>query len=841
MNVKLFNVAPRLPEALGFLERLSMNMWWCWHPLARELFVRINPNLWTEVDGNARKFLSRVSQERLEELARDAGYLRQLKIAESEFNRQVPAEENHAARKIAYFSMEYGIHESLRIFSGGLGVLSGDHLKAASDLNTPLVAVGLLYRQGYFRQVLDRNGWQMERYPDNEIHNMPVIRARDKNGKSITIIVRLLDRDLYAAVWILWVGNIPLVLLDTEIEQNPPDFREITWRLYGGDKVMRLRQEILLAVGGFKALLALGYDPSVCHMNEGHAAFLSIARIEYLVQKGYAPDVALEMVWRSNVFTTHTPVPAGNEVFDIQLVRPYLAPLAAAAGLDVDRVIRWGIPINEREHASEISMTVLGLRLANYSNAVSKLHGVVARDMWKHLWPERSVSEIPIGSITNGVHIMSWLSNRMAEIFNRYLTARWNAMPDLKLLCETAMAIPDEELWMAHELSRQSLVRYARRHLQSRGKVFQNPNGGATALDPDVLTIGFARRFATYKRGTMLLRDPERLLRLLKHPTRPVQFIFAGKAHPADDGGKRLIQQLVQFAEQHGVQDRLIFLEDYDIGMARMLVQGVDVWLNNPRRPQEASGTSGMKAAINGALNFSILDGWWDEAYTPERGWAILGDENLTDPEDCDNYEAQSLYNVLENEIIPCFYERSAGDLPLRWIEKMKHSIAMGLGTFSSARMVTEYERRYYVPAEAAYRDLAANDAERAVRLVEQKNRLVENFRQLHIEFPTIDRNLDKMHVGDRFKVSTKVYFGNLDPKELEVQAYYGPVNVHNEILCGNVERMEMLENLGDGNYRYGCEVVCTVSGRFGLTARITPSGSEWENSVPGFICWPHQ
>ncbi len=840
MNVKLYNVAPKLPANLQFLERLMRNVWWCWHPLARELFLRINPSLWAEVDGNVNKFLSAVSKERLLELSRDNTYLRQLKAVEIEFERQTLVEEDYSARKVAYFSMEYGIHESLRIFSGGLGVLSGDHLKAASDLKVPMVAVGLLYRQGYFRQVLDRNGWQMERYPDNEIHNMPVVRARDKNGKSITICVRLLDRDLYAAVWVLWVGNVPLVLLDTEIEQNPPEFREITWRLYGGDKNMRLKQEILLAVGGFKALLAMGYSPEVCHMNEGHAAFLSLARIEDLVQKGYDPDVALEIVWRSNIFTTHTPVPAGNEVFDVQLVRPYLAPLAAAAHLDVDRVIRWGIPIGEREHAGEMSMTVLGLRLANYSNAVSKLHGVVARSMWKHLWPERSVSEIPITSITNGVHIMSWLSNRMLEVFSRYLTPRWSGLIPHEELLPSVHSIPDEQLWMAHELSRQSLVRYARRHLQAHGKSAWGQSGTSAILDPRILTIGFARRFATYKRATMLLRDPERLLRMITHSKTPVQFVFAGKAHPADDGGKTLMQQLIQFAEKHGIQNRLVVLEDYDIAMARHLVQGVDVWLNTPRRPQEASGTSGMKAAINGVLNCSILDGWWDEAYNTDRGWAINGDENLTDPEDCDNYEAQSLFNILEGEVIPCFYDRGANDLPTHWIDKMKHSIAMGLADFSSARMVNDYNTKFYADASKAYETLTADNAAAARKLVEQKKKLVANFGQLHIDFPTVDRTLDKIHVDDEFKVSTQVYLGAMTPEEVEIQAYFGPVNVHNEIISGKSARMEKIEDLGNGNFRYECTVVCDASGRFGLTARITPAGNDWENSVPGFICWPH-
>ena len=843
MSVKLFNVAPRIPAELKFLERLSYNMWWCWHPLAIELFVRINPNLWREVEGNSRRFLMQVSQSRLEELARDSAYLRQLRTVQAEFERTMPEKENFADRRIAYFSMEFGIHESVRIFSGGLGVLSGDHLKAASDMKLPLVAVGLLYRQGYFRQMLDRNGWQIERYPENEIHNMPLVRARDAQGRSVTISIKLIDRDLFAAVWILWVGNIPLVLLDTEIPQNPPELREVTWRLYGGDRRMRLHQELLLGIGGYKALVALGCTPAVCHMNEGHAAFMSLARLEELVQKGLDPETALEIVWRTNVFTTHTPVPAGNEVFDIALVRPYLETYARNVQMDVDRIIRWGVPISERDHSTEMSMTVLGLRMANYSNGVSRLHGEVAREMWKMLWPQRSVAEIPIGHITNGVHIPSWISPRIRVIFDRYLNARWLQNPDPAQLCQAVFNIPDEELWMAHELCRQSMIRKAR-HVVQHSSAFaadigQGNINGKTLLDPDVLTIGFARRFATYKRGTLLLRYPDRLVALLKNKQHPVQFVFSGKAHPADEGGKRLIQELVQFARQHGVQDRLVFLEDYDIALARSLVQGVDVWLNTPRRPQEASGTSGMKAAINGVINCSILDGWWAEAYTPECGWAIPNNENYTDTEDVDNYEAQALFGLLENEIIPCFYERGGGDLPQRWIRRMKESIVMALGHFSSARMVREYEEKYYRPARDDYQRLLANDAAEAKALVERKWRLVSNFDKLYVERPEVSMVLDDIHVGDRFRLSVKAGLGELRPEEVEVETYYGQVNIHNEIIRGKAEPMQLAEDLGNGNYRYECELACNTAGRFGLTARITPSGHEWDNSVPGFMCWP--
>lgn len=847
MELQLYNVAPRIPAELEFLEKLAGNIWWCWHPSAIELFVRIDPGLWREVAGNAKMFLRKVSGKRLMELAQDTGFLRHIKHVQSEFEKQTGDVIPRDKRNIAYFSLEYGIHESIPIFSGGLGVLAGDHLKAASDMNLPLVAVGLLYRQGYFRQVLDRTGLQMEHYPVAEIHDLPVERGCDPAGNPVTISMPLGERTLYAAVWVLWVGNVPLVLLDTELPNNPPDLREVTWRLYGGDKRMRLHQELLLGIGGVKALQAMGFNVEVCHMNEGHAGFLSLARLEHLVRDcGYAPDVALEVVWRSNIFTTHTPVPAGNEVFDINLVRPYLMPFAAAAGFDLERVIRWGVPITDRDHASEMSMTVFGLRMAaNYSNGVSKLHGEVARTMWKHLWPERSEAEIPIGHITNGVHITSWVSARHCRLYEHYLNSQWFNNPDIVQISSDLAAMPDDELWTTHELCRQSLVRYVRRLVKRNFRYMTGTSVSADRsrplLQPDALTIGFARRFATYKRGTLLLRDKERLLNLLRDKNRPVQFIFAGKAHPADNGGKQLIRELIEFAQRENVQHKLIFLENYDIGMARHLVQGVDVWLNTPRRPQEASGTSGMKAAINGVINCSILDGWWAEAYNGENGWAIEGNDYYIADEDRDNFESQQLFNLLENEIIPCFYDRPGNDLPQRWIARMKASIATGLGFFSSARMVGDYNRKYYQPAAQAFVRLMADDAAEARKLVEAKKRLVENFDggKLSISNPVVQGSLSDLHVGDKIAVTVEVDLGNLTPEEVEVDAYSGSANAHNELIDSTVTVLTMLENRGNGKYLYGGEVECGISGRFGMTARIKAAGDDWNNSVPGFMCWP--
>ena len=848
MGLQLYNVAPRIPNEIKFLETLADNIWWCWNKNAIDLFVRIDPALWRQLSGTAKEFLRKVPQSRLEELAKDALYVSQLKAIKSDFERETAGVLDFASRKIAYFSLEFGIHESIRIFSGGLGVLAGDHLKSASDLKLPLVAVGLLYRQGYFRQVLDRTGWQIERYPIAEIQDLPMVRGRDAEGKEITISIPLKEQTLFAAVWVLKVGNIPLVLLDTELPQNSPELRGVSWKLYGGDKTMRLHQELLLGIGGVKALLALGCDPAVCHMNEGHAGFLSLARIAHLVNDcNYEPDVALETVWRSNVFTTHTPVPAGNEVFDLDLVRPYLEKFAKEAKFDLNRVIDWGIPIGDRGRSSQMSMTVFGLRMAaNYSNGVSKLHGEVARDMWKHLWPGRIQAEVPIRHVTNGIHVASWISHRHWELFDRYLCPNWASNPDEAALREGVAKIPDETLWAVHELCRQSLIRNVRRLAENNFNYLVDGSSGESmrsrsALRPDVLTIGFARRFATYKRGTLLLKDQKRLLALLRNTERPIQFVFAGKAHPADNGGKQLIKDLIQFAQREQVQDRLIFLENYDIGMARSLVHGVDVWLNNPVRPQEASGTSGMKAAVNGVINCSILDGWWAEAYNGVNGWAIESSEDYTNDEDRDLYESQQLFNLLENEIIPRFYDRSAGDMPRRWIKMMRESIITGLAHFSSTRMVQDYNRKFYLPATEAYQKLTADNAAFAKALVEQKKALRENFTgaKVAIENPEIIGSLDTLHVGDEFEIRAKVSLGNLAPEAVEVQAYCGSVDAHNAIVKSQAIAMKLIEKGQNGHCLYGTKIKCTSAGRFGVTARIKAAGTDWDDSVPGFMCWP--
>ena len=845
-RVQPFNVSPAMPEELAFVEMLARNMWWCWHDDSIELFRRINPRLWRESGRSPLEFLSRIPQSRLEALAGDEAFLSHLEQVRDRFEREVSSSadaDTEGPRCVAYGSLEYGIHESVHLYSGGLGVLAGDHLKAASDLGLPLVALGLLYQQGYFVQSLDRDGWQQEYYPDNQFNYLPLSEARDREGRSITVTLPLPEGELEAVVWRLDVGRVPLYLLDANIQSNSRDFRQVTWRLYGGDRKTRLRQELLLGVGGFQALIELGLEPQACHMNEGHSAFLNLARLGHLMRaRGLDRDAALEVVYRSGVFTTHTPVPAGNETFALELLRPHLEALEPTLGVPPDTVLEWGRQPGATKEDRELSMTILALRTAWFGNGVSELHGGTARRMWRHLWPEHPEDEIPIGHITNGVHAPSWVSAEIGRLFDRYVENEWRGHPADERSLELIDHIPDEELWRAHEMNRSHLVGVVRRlseeQLSARHSSPTEIQEARSLLDPDALTIGFARRFTTYKRAVLLLSDPERLLALLGDEERPIQLVFAGKAHPHDEAGKKFIQEIVRFSRRPEVKGRIAFLEDYDISIARALVHGVDVWLNLPRRPQEASGTSGMKAAMNGALNVSVLDGWWCEGYSPDCGWAVGKGEEHGDKDYQDAVEARSLYNLLENEVVPRFYDRDARELPEAWLQMMKESMRMGLGSFTSHRMVQEYDARFYAPAVRACRSLLADDGRPARELVEQRRRLSELWSRVSCSLPETDRDLSRLRVGDRFAVTSTVDLGRLAPEEVDVEVYFGPVDSESNITAGQVESMEMVESKGDGLHIFRRELHCRHTGRYAFTVRVTPHGEEWKRAMPGFLTW---
>ncbi len=845
-KLKIVEISPKIPEKLRFLEELSKNMWWCWQPEAIELFRRMSYTLWDKTNGNPRILLRSVGQDRLEELAQDAGFLSHLEKVAALYEEQIEKSKTPLNdRKVAYFSLEYGIHESIALYSGGLGILAGDHLKSSSDMDLPLVAVGLLYRQGYFHQSIGEDGWQNEIYTENNIDELPIQRAVDENGNDVVIHLRLLDEDVKVIVWRMDIGKVPLFLLDTELPENSEQMRRVTWRLYGGDRQMRLRQELLLGIGGYEAILKAGCMPAVCHINEGHAAFLSLARISHLM-KDFKIDLeaAVEIVWRTNIFTTHTPVPAGNEVFNIDLLRPHLEALGEELGIDIERVLRWGVPQDSHDY-HEFSMTILGLRMSHYNNGVSRLHGEVARSMWSHLWPEIPEDETPITHITNGIHLGSWVWANKKDIYDKYLTPEWTNNPMGSFLPEHIELIPAVELWQTHETARARLVRHTREklisHLKANKAQYSRINEARNVLDPNILTIGFARRFATYKRATLLLNDKERLLKLLRDESMPVQFVFAGKAHPADETGKQLIKEIIDFARENNVSHRMVMIEDYDIKVGRLMTQGVDVWLNNPRRPEEASGTSGMKAAANGVLNFSILDGWWDEGYRPECGWVIDSQQDIADHFYRDKLEAQSLYNVLENEIIPCFYDRRGGNMPERWVTMMKESLKMGIGEFSSHRMVKSYNDKFYEPAIKSFEKLETNSAALAKTLAAKKQLYRDKLSEIKVSYPTAVSKPEKLYVGDDVEVLVDVELGSIKPEDITIEIYYGPVNNRHNVIVSNTKPMRIKKDHGGGKYTYTVNLSCEKSGRFGVTARAVPSGAEWKNCMPGFIVWASQ
>ena len=842
-----FQVFPLIPEPLSFLEMLSRNLWWSWQHDAQELFRRMNPALWETSGRNPVAFLNHIDQQRFEELAKDGGFLANLRQVKERFVSQVlnPVDRSNSpfSQKdiIAYFSMEFGIHESLPIFAGGLGMLAGDHLKAASDMALPLVGIGLLYRKGYFHQFLNQEGWQQEEYPETDIFHLPVEPALDSSGKKLEISITGPDSQIHAKVWKIMIGRIPLYLLDTNLAENSDEIRDITATLYAGEGKIRLAQEVLLGIGGMRALDAMGIHPTVCHMNEGHSAFSSLERLAQIIK---THNVDLKTAWeimpRTTVFTTHTPVAAGHEEFPPEQVKPYLQPFEDRLGTTVDKIITWGLP-EKSGSAGPFSMFVLGLRTAQNCNGVSRLHGVTARRMWSHVWPGRPEAEIPISHVTNGVHIPTWISRENALLFERYLGPDWNLHPWHSDIIKRIDQIYNEELWRAHEMNRSRLISTCRKLMKQQYERRNAPKAMMeeieTVLDHDTLTIGFARRFATYKRGDLLLRDPERFESIITSKDHPVQFIVAGKAHPKDQEGKALIQRIVEFARHSGIRHRIIFLENYDPHIARHLLQGADVWLNTPRRPFEACGTSGMKAALNGVLNVSTMDGWWCEGYSQAVGWQIGRGEEYSDYEYQDSVESQALYNVLENEVIPCFYDRKNGDVPLKWLEMMKASMKMAITQFCSHRMVDEYQNRFYIPIVDRTKTLLTNDAADAKAQAVQYQRLRSHWGKIRIERP-VHNLTGPFRVGDTFHVTSLVHLGEVRPEEVVAQLYYGPMKSVDKMASGRKEAMAVQEDRGNGTYLYACDLTCGEVGRYGFTVRVVPQGDDRIRFAPGFITW---
>ncbi len=846
-NLHTFQVFPSIPEPVSFLQILARNLWWCWHLDAIELFRRINPRLWERSGRNPIFFLTLIPQKQLEELAEDESFLAHQKRVKESFVKQVLAPVDRTGTiyenkiKIAYFSMEYGIHESVPVFAGGLGVLAGDLLKASSDLGFPMIGVGLLYRKGYFNQFLNQDGWQQEEYPETNLYHLPIERAKDSKGNEIRISIEGPDGMIQAVVWLVMVGRSPLYLLDTNLPENPPEIREITSRLYAGNPGTRLAQEVLLGIGGMRVFEAMDIQPSVCHLNEGHCSFAGIERLLQIIPAyDINLETAMEIVSRTTVFTTHTPVAAGHDEFPVELVKPYISPLARRLDIDVDEILSLGRP-RGADRNTPVSMLILGLRVSQYCNGVSELHGKVARRMWSHVWPGVPVDEVPITHITNGVHIPSWISIENSLLFERYLGPEWYINNRDTDITDRIDEIYNEELWRAREMSRSRMIRSCRTFVANQYRRRNAPKAmmkdAESVLDQDVLTIAFCRRFATYKRADLLLKDPERLEAMVTSQTHPVQFVFAGKAHPRDNEGKELIKGLIQFARRASVRHRFVFVENYDINIARHLVQGADVWLNTPRRPFEACGTSGMKAAANGVLNVSVLDGWWCEGYTEETGWRIGNGEEYADARYQDSVESQALYNVLENEVIPCFYERENGDTPKRWIKMMKESMKMARRYFCAHIMLTNYSKQFYVKAAKQMLSLTDNNAEKAMAMANRYKQLESCWSNISIE--SIKRESEgPFQVGEAFCVTAVVKLGELNPDEIILELYYGNLKMVDSIDESQSEKMIVKENLGEGRYLYACTITCSAAGRYGFTVRAVPKGDDRLRFAPGLITW---
>jgi starch phosphorylase len=841
-----YTVKPNIPERLRPLEEIANNLWVSWNYDAVMLFMRVDFDAWQKSRLNPVRVLGLVPQSRLEELAGDDSFLAALDAVYARFRQYLRTErwyKGDNADVVAYFSMEYGLDVSLPIYSGGLGVLAGDHLKSSSDLGLPLVAVGLLYRQGYFQQYLNPDGFQQEIYPENDWYTMPVRQRVVDNGDPLKVTVRLDGFQVTAQIWEVQVGKTSLYLLDSNIEDNDPPSREITATLYGGDQDMRCRQEILLGIGGVQALRALGLNPAVTHMNEGHSAFLGLERIRRLVEESALSfEEALQVIWPSTVFTTHTPVPAGNERFSPELMGRYFREFSRQLGLTWKEFLALGRENPEDERES-FCMTVLALKLAAHSNGVSRLHGQTSRRMWSGLWPGLSEEEVPIKSITNGVHPRTWVSHNLIDLLERYFGPRFEEDPTSFDLWDRIDRISDEELFRTHERRRERLVAYARERLRAqlnrRGVTEAELESAKDVLSPYALTICFARRFATYKRANLLLQDTERLRKLLSDTGRPVQLIFAGKAHPHDREGKELIRQIIHFARNPELRSQIVFLEDYDMTLARYLISGADIWLNTPRRPLEASGTSGMKAALNGVLNVSILDGWWDEGYHPECGWAIGNGEEYVDPRAQDEIEGKALYDLLEQEVVPTFYARGRDGLPRDWIKKMKAAMRRVGREFTSHRMLLEYARSYYLPALEGAPRFVADDFRVARELAAYVARLRKAWDSLEVESLSVPEQ-HLFTVGETIQATVRVQLGELKPEEVRVELYHGPLSSQGEIEQAAAVEMEPSGKTGAGGaVEYHGELSCASAGRQGYTVRLLPKHPALVHPyLPGFVTW---
>ena len=863
--IRQLSVVPTLPENLEPLRELAMNLWWTWNNEAISLFRHLDSDLWEKTYHNPVAMLGRISQEQLETIAKNDVFLAHLDVIYSKFKTYLSSstwfetfsDDNTLSNlSIAYFSMEFGLTECMPLYSGGLGVLAGDHLKSTSYLGLPFVGVGLLYQHGYFRQTLTSDGWQMADYPTNDFYNMPITPEYREDGLPLLIEVDYPEGKAYAKVWRAQVGRVPLYLLDTNIPENGnTDLRDITDYLYGGDERMRIKQEILLGIGGYQTLSQLGITPTVCHMNEGHAAFLALERIrQFMDENGVGFDEAREATSSGNIFTTHTPVPAGIDWFPQELVKSYFKTYHSKLGVSEEKFLGLGRK-NPSDNSSEFSPALVALRLSTMANGVSQLHGQVSRNMWKDLWQNYPVPEVPIKAITNGIHTRSWVSEDMQSLFDRYLGPKWIVDLTNQDIWTQISKIPDTELWRTHERGRERLIAFARqRQSQKRNQRLNQSLGtqdttrehetGTKTLNSGTLTIGFARRFATYKRATLLFNDLDRLDKILNDPNRPVQLIFAGKAHPHDHEGKVLIQKIHRISSESRFQNKILFIENYDICVGRYLVEGVDVWLNTPLPPNEASGTSGMKAAANGALNLSMADGWWAEAELLGGGWTIEATPETDEIKSVNIAHANAIYDILEKEVVPLFYERHPeDDIPYGWVAKMKTAMQNLAPVFNTKRMVAEYAERLYFPAHQRWNKLNADGTHRSIALANWKTNIRKHWSNLRIEevIPKeqTQKKVAEFSVGESISIQAIVHTDALFPNELAVQIYHGVLDATSEIQNGAIIPMEYCEDLGSGKYLFEGTLVLNQTGLHGYTLRVLPSHVDLQSSYElGLLTW---
>ncbi|RJP69573.1 MAG: glycosyltransferase family 1 protein [Ignavibacteriales bacterium] len=848
-----FNVSPSLPKNLEPLRELAFNLHWTWSQDSFELFRRLERELWETTNHNPVSMLGKINQDRLIEVSNDDGFIahmyrayEQLKTYLAQTTWYQKKIKGNSKPYIAYFSAEFGLTECLQIYSGGLGILAGDHIKSASELGLPLVGVGLNYKEGYFQQYLTSDGWQQEKYDLNDFYNLPMTLELDENKSPRIIKLNFPGRIVSFQIWRIDVGRIPVYLMDTNIPENSPEDRTITRTLYGGNSETRIQQEIILGIGGVKALNELGIKPQVCHMNEGHSAFLSLERMRQLInEENLTFEQAREVGYYSNVFTTHTPVSAGIDIFDNQMVEKYFGHYYRNELKINDKDFYRLGTINREAPPTNFNMAHLAMNTAGFVNGVSKLHGEVSKKMWVTGFKGVPFDEIPIDYITNGVHTRSHLSPDMEELLYRYLGEKFFLKPEDQSIWSRVDNIPDVELWRTHERRRERLVAFARARLRkqiiARGGSQFEISAASEVLDPAALTIGFARRFATYKRATLILQNLDRLANILNNPLHPVQLIIAGKAHPRDEEGKKLIQEIIQIAQQDRFRKKIVFLENYDMNLARYMVEGCDVWLNNPRRPLEASGTSGMKVIANGGLNFSVLDGWWDEGYAPEVGWKIGNGEEYLDLDYQNEVESNQLYNSMEREIVPIFYNRSEDKLPRQWISMIKSSMKKLGPFFNTNRMVEQYFTKFYNVAIDSRKVLSKNNYQQTKDIAEWKLKVRSNWSQVKFISIKHENESADIKVGTEFSISADVHLGNLTPDDVEVQIYFGSIDKQFEAHSNSFVPMQYDKNKskGSNNYCYKGVIITKNSGQFGFTARILPKHPLQRTSYDlGLIHW---